>query len=426
MHRHHFKFNKMLALASVGGALEFFDFAIYALFARYISNAFFPQQNHFVALLNTFAVFALGYFARPLGGIIFGHLGDKHGRKIGFTTSALLMATATLLLGCCPTYHQIGIAAPVLLVILRILQGISVGGEIPGATVFVFEHSSPRNLGFAIGAIFMAITLGNVLGSLLGYILTHHLSVIQMQQWGWRIPFAAGFLLGINAYLMRRKMAETPHFFALWQKSLIERSPLKKLFAIASPQIFMGIAMTALSAATIFLFLYLPSYLGLEQRFSMNVLYAINTLSFTVLAFGSALFGYCSNFVARLSLIRVGIILALIISYFLFKHLHTLSLSSYLIFCVGLAITVAMVNGCYPIVIAELFRSEIRYSGMAVAYNLGFAIFGGLAPLVMTWLSHTIEKLSAPYWFLFLGAIITLAATFLIQKKENRVVFSPN
>lgn len=317
------------------------------------------------------------------------------------------------------SYQQIGVAAPILLILLRILQGISVGGEIPGATVFVFEHSTQGNRGTALGLIFMGITLGNVLGGGLGFLLTHNLTSAQMQLWGWRIPFAAGFLLGIVAYLTRRKMTETPEFAALWQQELIQYLPIKRLIVIATPKIIIGMALTAISASTIFLFLYLPSYLGLSQLFSMNILYAVNVLSITILAFGSVLFGFCSNFVGRVTLMRGGIIIAMIVCYFLFNQLHFLTFITYLIFCLSLAFTVAMVNGCYAASIAELFSPEIRYSGMALAYNLGFAGFGGLAPLVMTWLSHTTEKLSAPYWFLFFGASITLIATFFIRNAKS-------
>jgi MFS family permease len=158
---------KIIILSSLGGALEFFDFTIYALFASYLSANFFPEQNPIVALINTFAVFAVGYFVRPLGGILFGHFGDRYGRKNAFTISALVMALATLFMGLLPNYQHIGLWAPILLILLRIFQGISVGGEVPGAIVFIAEHLANRRPGLGIGFIIMGVTLGNVIGSLL-------------------------------------------------------------------------------------------------------------------------------------------------------------------------------------------------------------------------------------------------------------------
>lgn len=172
------KYNKIILMSSIGGALEFFDFAIYALFSNYISQTFFPKENHIISLLYTFGIFAIGYLARPIGGLIFGAIGDRFGRRYCFSSSIIIMALSTLLIGLLPSYLQIGYAAPVLLTLLRIIQGISLGGEIPGSTIFTAEHLlGLQKRGLAVGIIFMCITLGNVLGGLSGAILTQSIPI---------------------------------------------------------------------------------------------------------------------------------------------------------------------------------------------------------------------------------------------------------
>ena len=190
---------KILLLTAIGGALEFYDFTIYALFAPYISQHFFPNANPLIGLINTFSVFALGYFARPLGGIVLGHIGDRHCRKSAF------MAIATLFMGCLPDYQTIGIAAPLLLIGLRLVQGFSVGGEIPGASIFIVEHLPQKQHGLSIGLAFMSITLGNTLGAAMGLFLTTILNQQQMLAWGWRIAFISGFFLGMIGFIIRKK-----------------------------------------------------------------------------------------------------------------------------------------------------------------------------------------------------------------------------
>lgn len=409
---------KLVGLVSLGGALEFFDFTIYALFASYLSAVFFPQEKHWLALVNTFVIFALGYFARPLGGFIFGHLGDRYGRKSAFTWSALMMAIATLAIGCLPGYHQIGVFAALLLLICRVLQGLSVGGEIPGATVFVVEHFAEHKRGWAIALIFAAVTFGNVLGGVMGFFLTKMLTKDQMAVWGWRLPFIAGFLLGILAVIIRRKLLETPIFLDILKQEKIFRIPVIKLFKNALLQLLQGVGLTALSSATIVMFLYLPTYLPMQAHLSSKDAYFINVISFMLFAASTALFGFISDYIEPRKISAIGAISAVIIAYFLFANLNFPSLNNFLWLGIGLALTVGMVNGCYGKMIAELFPAPIRYTGMGIAFSLGLGLFSGLAPLIVTTLLKFIPNSFAPYCF-FLGcAVITLLAITMSFAKK--------
>ncbi len=411
---------KVILLASLGGALEFFDFTIYALFAIYISQAFFPSHNHLISMIETFAVFAVGYLARPLGGIFFGHLGDKKGRRFAFTAAVLIMALSTLLIGCLPSYQQWGITSPLLLVLLRLLQGFSVGGEIPGATIFTLEHVPKKIRGVSVAIVFMCVTLGNVLAALIGFTLTSTFTHHQMLAWGWRIPFFIGFLLGIISYLLRKRCFETPVFTKLTNQNLILSKPLLTLLQTNKRQILVSVSLTALSAATIFIFLYLPSYLTTILHYPVKKTYLVSTLAFITLAILGPLFGFISDIASRRMVIILGSFLSLILGYFLFRGLVKHSEGMPWLFAITLGTSVALVNGTYGVAIAEQFNAAKRYSGMGFSYNLGFALFGGLAPLISTFFIKLSGQTMAPYYFLLLCGLLTFIASFFVKKKLSQ------
>lgn len=424
MSKQHFK---LVALTAIGGALEFYDFTIYALFAPYIQKHFFAQTSSTIALINTFAVFALGYLARPLGGIFFGHLGDKYGRKSAFTLAILLMALATLFMGCLPSYQSIGVTAPLLLIILRFIQGFSVGGEIPGAIVFITEHMPNKYVGFAIGIIFMCITLGNMLGAGVGLALTSWFTADQMMSWGWRIPFIIGFFLGIISYYIRKSAHETPVFLKMMTEKQLHNSPFKGLIQSSKTQLFKAFLLTAATASVISLFLYLPTYLSSIINLDMSRSYFINILSFLSFALTTALFGLLSDHVNRKKLIILGSSLLIVLSYPLFWGLTAFSAAYVWVFVLGISLCAGMINGCYPIFISKSFPAHLRYSCVGLSYSLGVAVFGGIAPLAFTCLIQGLHMVEAPAFYLMACASLTLLATVSTQGhlKESRLGLSP-
>lgn len=416
---------KIVRLTAIGGALEFYDFTIYALFAPYISHHFFPNSNSLLGLMNTFLVFALGYFARPLGGIVFGYIGDKFGRKSAFSLTVLMMASTTFFIGCLPDYQSIGIIAPLGLIGLRLLQGFSVGGEIPGAAIFTVEHVLKNKRGFSIGIVFMCITLGNSLGALVGICLTSILNQEQMMSWGWRIPFIIGFLLGIISYIIRKKTHETPEFMAIMEKQIIQRNPLTKLFQSSGKQLLKGFLLTAPSSSIISLFLFLPTYLSNIIQLDVSYSYVINLVTFVCFALMTALFGWLSDYVDRKKLLTTGALLLFVFSYPLFHCLVTSGETFVWAFGLGFAILGGIINGSYVVLIAESFPASIRYSGVGLSYSLGIALFGGIAPLAFTWLIQLLQVAEGPSIYLLICALLSFLA-ILSHPQDSRIPKTAN
>jgi len=413
---------KIVTITAIGGALEFYDFTIYALFAPYISRHFFANTNQVIALVNTFAIFALGYLSRPLGGIIFGHCGDKYGRKSAFSLAIFMMATSTLFMGLLPGYQSIGIIAPILLMLFRLIQGFSVGGEIPGASIFIIEHVPKERRGLAIGLVFSCITLGNTMGALVGLGLTHWLSAEQMNAWGWRIPFIIGFILGIVSYVIRQKTFETPVFLAMKTEGGLYPTPFFELVKSSRKKIFNAFLLTASTSSIISFLLYVPTYFSTIININVSYAYLLNIIGFLCFAVMTAVFGYISDYVNRKKLLMTGAFLLIISCYPLFYGLTVFGGWFIWIFTLGFAVFGGMINGNYVVLITESFPANLRYSGVGLSYSLGVAVFGGLAPLIFTGLIHFFASAEAPAIYLSVAALLTfMAAITSSDLKEGRI-----
>ncbi len=229
--------------------------------ARYLSDLFFPSHYPYTSLLTTFASFSVGYLARPLGGVIFGHFGDRFGRKPTFVITVLMMALSTALIGCLPTYDQIGLAAPLLLTLLRVFQGFSIGGEIPGAMTYLSETVDQRP-GLVMGLLFLALVNGVVFGSLVEAFMLWWLTPAQMSDWGWRVPFWLGGTLGICSYVVRKRFNESRLFLELGERKEQARVPLAQLFSKHKLSILCGTLLIIPVAVSMpLLFLFTPGYL---------------------------------------------------------------------------------------------------------------------------------------------------------------------
>jgi MFS family permease len=383
---------KTLALSALGGALEFYDFIIFVFFAVVIGNLFFPADiPDWLRQFQTFGIFAAGYLARPLGGIIMAHFGDMIGRKRMFTLSIFLMAVPTLLIGLLPTYATVGIAAPLLLLGLRILQGAAIGGEVPGAWVFVAEHVPASRVGLACGILTSGLTAGILLGSLVATAINSHFTPAEVSLWGWRLAFVLGGVFGIIAMYLRRWLHETPVFAELQaRKALAAEMPLKAVLREHKTAVVLSMLLTwLLSAAIVVVILMTPTYL--QKVYAVTPTHALqaNSLAIIALTLGCIVAGRLIDRLGSGLTFMGGSLLLAWSSWNFYTGLQSGTdplLVNYALagFCVGIV-------GAVPYVMVNAFPAVVRFSGLSFSYNVAYAIFGGLTPMLVTlWLAQDV------------------------------------
>ncbi|MBA5205515.1 MFS transporter [Pectobacterium aroidearum] len=404
---------KTLSLAALGGALEFYDFIIFVFFAAVIGDLFFPPDiPEWLRQVQTFGIFAAGYLARPLGGIIMAHFGDKSGRKRMFSLSILLMALPTLAMGLLPTYEAIGIAAPLLLLLMRVLQGAAIGGEVPGAWVFVAEHVPRARIGFACGTLTAGLTMGILLGSLIATLLNTVLTPEQMSGGGWRLPFFIGGVFGLVAMYLRRWLQETPIFMEMQaQKKLAEELPLKSVVLDHKRAVVVSMLLTwLLSACIVVVILMAPTYLQKVHGIPAALALQANCLATIALMVGCIGAGLLVDRFGASKLFMVGSLSLAACSWFFYSSAAsstTLLFVSYAI--VGLSVGVV---GGVPYVMVRAFPAAVRFSGISFSYNVSYAIFGGLTPVFVTLIMKA-TPLAPAFYVLTLAAVGLLLGIYL-------------
>ncbi|MBA0203088.1 MFS transporter [Pectobacterium aroidearum] len=404
---------KTLSLAALGGALEFYDFIIFVFFAAVIGDLFFPPDiPEWLRQVQTFGIFAAGYLARPLGGIIMAHFGDKSGRKRMFSLSILLMALPTLAMGLLPTYEAIGIAAPLLLLLMRVLQGAAIGGEVPGAWVFVAEHVPRARIGFACGTLTAGLTMGILLGSLIATLLNTVLTPEQMSGGGWRLPFFIGGVFGLVAMYLRRWLQETPIFMEMQaQKKLAEELPLKSVVLNHKRAVVVSMLLTwLLSACIVVVILMAPTYLQKVHGIPAALALQANCLATIALMVGCIGAGLLVDRFGASKLFMVGSLSLAVCSWFFYSSAAsstTLLFVSYAI--VGLSVGVV---GGVPYVMVRAFPAAVRFSGISFSYNVSYAIFGGLTPVFVTLIMKA-TPLAPAFYVLTLAAVGLLLGIYL-------------
>jgi len=377
---------------SIGNLLEWYDFAVFGYFAPFIGAQFFPTDDPMSALINTFGVFAAGYLARPIGGVLFGQIGDRLGRTRALQLSIFLMAVPTTLITLVPTHATVGVLAPVLLVILRLAQGISVGGEFIGSCCYLVEAAPSGRRGFFGSWSTFGTIGGMLLGSAVATLLQDVLSTEQLHAWGWRLPFLGGLLVGVVG----------------WQMPL-------RVLQVAGIVLLFGVGIYTL-------FVWMPTYLTHFVKPPVPHALLINTLCMVLLIATMPIAGLLADRFGYKSILAIGALATGILVYPLFRWIDSGT-------TVGTAVSLAIfalinghIQGAMPVAMAELFPARLRYSAMAIGYNLTLALFGGTAPLVVTWMIKTSGNLAAPAWYLLVVAAVTFVASLTIRPhQENQV-----
>jgi MFS family permease len=404
---------RTLTLASLGGALEFYDFVVFVFFTAVIAKLFFPpDMPEWLAMAQTYGLFAAGYLARPLGGIVMAHFGDLIGRKRMFVFSVLLMALPTLLIGLMPTYQTIGIAAPLLLLVFRILQGAAIGGEAPGAWVFVAEHVPHNRVGLACGMLTGGLTLGIMMGSLMSLFINAVFPPEDILDWAWRIPFLTGGALGLVAMYLRRYLHETPVFEAMRARAEVSRRlPLGIVLTAHRPAVIRSvIASWMLTAAIVVLILLTPTLLpslhpDTKAGMPLAGVAATFTLTISAVLMGVALdrFGLRPVMAAA----GIGLIAGSYLLYAGAAARPDLLLPLYAV----AGLTVGAVS-IVPYMMVHAFPPEVRFSGVSFSYNLAYAVFGAATPPFMSY-AATLDPLSPAHYVAIMAVVggLVVAAT---------------
>jgi MFS transporter, MHS family, proline/betaine transporter len=409
---------RVIILSSLGGALEFYDFVIYSMFAQYIGAAYFPAGNQLDSLMYSFSVFAVGYLARPLGGVVFSHFGDKYGRRRVFIVSILGMSTATICMGLLPTQASIGPSASVAMVCLRLVQGFSLGGELPGAITFVVE-TAPRTAGFAAGFIFFCVNSGVALASGLSLVVHEVLAEPQISAWGWRIGFLFGGVLGLVSFWLRLSLEETPEFQLLRQSAA--KRPFLELLRSHPAPIITGISSMIATAGFNGLLFAMPAFLPRVMGYSPVEAIQAQNVCLVVLSFGLLTAAWLGDRIPRRWILGTGALVLLLLSVPFFSAAASHSVSLLALFaCAGVA--ASLVNGPMCGVAADLFPTRIRFSGVAVSFNLAFSIFSGIAPLAATLLVARTGSPIGPAYYMCLCALLTLTGSLFLHRYDGRIL----
>ena len=403
----------------IGNVLEWFDFAVYGYFASDIGRQFFPGSSPAAQQLLAFAVFALGFFARPLGSLVLGMVGDRIGRRALLTLSIALMGGATVLIGLLPTYDHIGLTAPLLLVLLRVVQGFSLGGEFTGSMVYTTEQASPLWRGLISSSTAAGTTLGFILGSGAAWLVNVSLGAAQASAWGWRIPFVASASLCLLGWLLRRGIHES----AEGVKAAQTRPPLlSSLIADWRPilQTFGIVAMT--NAAYYLTFTY-----AVERRKQLTgeggeVFLLANTASLFVVLLCKPLGGWLSDKIGRR---RLMMALTAIVMASIYVALRAMLYGSPTVFTGGqllMAVPLGMALGLQGAMLVEIFPLRTRVTSMSLAYSITLALAGGTAPLVATWLTDRFGQPLAPaYYIMLYGAIGLVLMAPMMETNRRRL-----
>jgi MHS family proline/betaine transporter-like MFS transporter len=404
---------RIVTAGIVGNVLEWYDFGVYGFFATIIAAQFFPSDNPAASLIAAFGAFAAGFLMRPVGAAIFGHIGDRFGRGRALQLSVLCMAVPTFLIGLLPTYESIGVAAAVLMVLMRMLQGAAVGGEFTSSIVFLAESAPPgRRAFFSCWSMFGAIG-GVLLGSAAGAFLTSTLDADALNSWGWRVAFVAGIAVSLVGFIVRRGLVEQP-------VEVREKPPLVEAFRHHGKDMFMIAGLNVVNAVTFYLiFVYAVTWMVKNVHETPSEALQINTASMVLMLFLVPLFAKFSDAWGRKMMLLLGIGGIAVFAYPLIKVMHHPDPVLILAGQMGIAALAAMFLSSIPAAMTELLPQSVRVTAVSVSYNITLALLGGTSPMVAVWLiERTHDDLSFA-WYISLAAVISFIFTLMLKDRRN-------
>lgn len=405
---------KVLLLSSLGGMLELYDFAIYGAFATYFAKQFFPHQDGFVAILETYMVFLLGFILRPVGGMIFSHIGDEKGRKKVLVYTVFLMGISSLGIAILPTYAQIGLAAPLLLMFMRMLQGLAVGGELPTTFVYISEYMPTKRI-FAFSVVMSGVFSGYLLASLMNFLLNEICTQEFLYQYGWRIPFIIGSVVCLISFKIRKNLHETEAFQQIKTK---EKFPILMVLSKYKLPLIAGVFMSAAQQVfSVVGIIYMPTYFNKLLNVSNTVIAQISTIAlfaFVIMIFILGVYFKNKN-TSFLKILLCGLLVNVVtISLAFYSMKHNLFVLGY-----SLLLLPHSIFGLFiPLCITLLFPTNVRLSGVSLSYNISIVVFAGTAPiLITTFINYTQLTFFAPALYMILFLIMGCSAMYLMYRR---------
>ena len=406
----------------MGNFVEWFDYAAYGYLATVIAAIFFPQSDKATGLLATFAVFALSFIVRPLGGLVWGHLGDRYGRRSALSWSILIMSVSTFCIGILPTTEHIGLWAPALLLLIRLVQGFSASGEYAGASAFLAEYAPSGKRGLYTSIVPASTAAGLLFGAVFVAALHALMSVEALNDWGWRLPFLLAAPFGLVGRYIRVNLQDTPKFLEMEQrleaKECATPAPVRELLTLHRRSVAIGIGVTCLNAIAFYLLLsYMPTYLSTEMGMSESDSFVASSVSLATYIGLIFLMGRLSDRFGRKTMLVLASVMFLVLTVPLFGLLGNQTLLMILLIQIVFGAILAMNDGTLPCFLAELFPTRVRFSGFAFSFNTANALFGGTAPFIATWLIQVTGNKAAPAWYLLAAAAVALVA--IIASRET-------
>lgn len=411
----------VIFLISLGTCIENYDFVIYGLLASYLGKTFFPTTNLIASMIAGFSVFAVGYAIRPIGGIISGNLGDRFGRKIIFIISLLMMAFTTFAIGILPSYQHIGVTATVLLLCLRMLQGLTFSAEIPGSITFISEYASKDQQGKSIGLALVGVTMGAAIASLLVFSLNRTLTQTQMADYGWRIPFCLGGILAILSYFMRRKLQETPLFLEYIKTKCPSKYPVWELIKKYPRRVFYGCGISLFTACFIVFGVGISPFLQQFYHYNSSDIYFYMTSAWLFSAILLPFVGKLTDRYNRHKLILGMTSLLIITVYFFFSLLQFNNGLLMGLFILIYQLIVIFLECCYLAILVEIFPTAVRYSGVAVCLNFAFAM-ASATPFVITKIALHYGTNYVYLLFVLLASSTVLTVLLKSQKRQESLL----
>ncbi|WP_341793101.1 MULTISPECIES: MFS transporter [unclassified Rickettsia] len=411
--------SKFIFLSAISGnVLEYYDFTVYSVFSPIIGRVFFPGESEFVGILLSLGVFAVGFLTRPIGGIVFGYIGDRYGRRIALIISMLGMTVPTFIMGLIPSYESIGVYAPVTLIIMRLIQGLCISGEGTGAAIFILEHRQNLRPGFTAGLVHGSNIAGTLIATFIGIIIERYFSYIDF---AWRFAFLLGGFMGLAGFYLRLRVAETPIFIMLEKKKKVLKAPFSNVVRTAWKSMFITICVAAIASSIMYL---VKTYINV---FYHNVMHYDNTLALSYLAYSSfvamvamPLAGGTADIIGKFRMLVLASIAILILILPTMLFMSSEKLWQQIAALTVLGMLAGTIAGTAYIFVISLFTPEQKFSGVAFSYNFGVAIFGGTSPIISRWLVEKTELFYAPAFYIMIIASIFLIIMYLMRNIVRR------